>query len=151
MNSNARNNRSIKIGDIGWGVNEVRSSLNSLERINIEKPHVRYWDDKQQSNFIEMSGKFMNATNKIFNYESLQRLSIRDQRNIIKNMMSQNKINLTKFFVNKRNDNYGSKEELKRNKFKCLKFMKLQNERNMTVKKQLTMSQMRNIQESRMK
>lgn len=55
----------------------MRDMRGTFVKKAIEKPHVRYWDNKKSSEFLDMSGSFSSTLDKTFNYDHLENMSIR--------------------------------------------------------------------------
>lgn len=90
------------MGDIGWGVNEYISDVKTSNMM--PKPHVRSFDKKELNNFIDKSGYFANTLDKHLGLGYSDKMSIRDMRSYIFDVMD--KVNQHGSFTAYNNSGY---------------------------------------------
>lgn len=73
------------MGDIGWGVRDQKSGL--VTNNMMPKPHVRGFDKEELNNFCSKSGYFANTLDKNLGLGYSDKLSIRDMRQYVFDVM----------------------------------------------------------------
>lgn len=112
------------MGDIGWGILDIKTP-NSIVK-NVDKHHVRYWDNKKSSDFLAVPGSFSSVVDRKYSLDYVDHLSLRDRRDYIKRLVNRNLPDTSKFFVNNGIVEIRNESEEAPKAEKCRKFLKMQ-------------------------